>query len=95
MSKSFDLNSTVKRKDAHTLTSQVADEVVMLDTKTGDYIGLNPVGSIIWERINQPIVVAELCNQLTQEYDVNAQQCQADTVAFLTQLNDAGLLEIA
>jgi hypothetical protein len=90
----FNLSSTVKRKDAHTLSSQVADEIVMLDTKTGDYIGLNPIGSSIWEKIATPISVENLCNALLDEYDVTEQQCQEETLNFLKELNDSGLLEV-
>jgi Coenzyme PQQ synthesis protein D (PqqD) len=90
----FNLSTTIKRKDAHTLSSQVADEIVMLDTKTGDYIGLNPIGSSIWEKIARPVTVENLCNALLEEYEVTEQQCKDETLSFLNELNESGLLEV-
>jgi hypothetical protein len=87
-------DTIVQRKDAHTLSSQVADEIVMLDTHTGDYIGLNPIGSTIWEKIKEPISIEGLCNALLEEYDVTESQCKEETYAFLEELNNSGLLTV-
>jgi len=37
-----------KRNDENFLISQLGQELVLMDTKTGDYLGINAVGTHIW-----------------------------------------------
>jgi hypothetical protein len=45
------------------VTSDLEGEVVM-SIESGNYFGLNPVGSRIWELIEQPVKVAEVVEKL-------------------------------
>jgi len=76
------------------LTATVDDEVVMLSPDRGAYFGLNRVGSRIWELLTQPRQVADLCDALTAEFDVDGQTCQAETLAFVRRLERADLIEV-
>lgn len=74
------------------IASPVDNELVMMDMEQGMYYALDGVGSDIWERLAQPVQVADLCAQLVQEYDVDQATCQADVLAVLNEMAENGLL---
>lgn len=75
--------------------SPAGDEVVMLSVAKGKYYGLNDIAAAIWERIERPIGVGELCDSLRRMYKVSREECEADVLPFLEQLLAKGLLRIA
>jgi hypothetical protein len=85
---------TVIARRGELLTAAVDGDLVMLDPKSSVYFGLDPVGNRIWELLERPRSVDELCHALEGEFDVTAETCQADVLGFLEQLSDAELLEI-
>ncbi|REL33809.1 PqqD family protein [Rhodohalobacter sp. SW132] len=86
-------NSKIKRS-SRPLSSQVADELVMFDTESGKYYGLNNIATEVWNKIEEPVTVEELCRALTDEFDVTPQQCREDMLEFLPQLVEKGLIEV-
>jgi len=84
----------IKRSD-RLLTSSIADELVMFDTEKGKYYGLNDIATEIWNNLENPLTVDELCNQLTDEFEVSREQCLKDLLTFLPGLLKKGLIEIA
>lgn len=87
------LSSTIRR-NAHLLQAQVANEVVMMSIDAGAYFGIADVGKRIWELIEQPTTVADLCAQLRREYDVTADVCEAETLVFLNDLDRQGIIHV-
>ena len=85
------LDSVVCRS-SDVMASSVENELVMMDIDRGMYYALNAVGSDIWERIAQPSMVADLCDQLQQVYAVDAATCEADVLAVLNDMAANGLL---
>jgi hypothetical protein len=77
------------------LSSEVDDEEVVLDTESGTYYGLNAVGRLLWEQLQEPCTVEELVDAVASEFDVGREECRADVDAFLTDLGEAGLVERA
>lgn len=82
----------IKRSD-RPLTSSVADELVMFDTEKGKYYGLNDIAAEIWNILEEPMTVEELCDTLTDEFDVEEEECRSDLLNFLPKLLDKGLVE--
>jgi hypothetical protein len=64
----------------------IDDELVTLSIESGKYFIMDEIGARVWELLEQPVTVSALCSQLTEEYDVEASQCQQDVLAFLTEL---------
>jgi hypothetical protein len=85
---------TVVARRAEPLTAAVDEEMVMLDPRTSRYFGVDSIGARIWELLEQPVSVDEVCIALRGEFDVEEEACRADVLAFLEQLEDAELLEI-
>jgi hypothetical protein len=69
-------------------------EAAILDLKNGIYYGLDPVGARIWELIQNSTQVSSVVSQLLDEYDVEATQCEQDTLALLGQLEERNLIEV-
>ena len=87
-------NALVSRRE-HPLTNDLSDtETVMLDIERGTYFGLQHVGKVIWEQLESPIRVADLCGYLLTRFEVDTDTCQEEVDYFLAQLLDQGLIEV-
>ena len=76
------------------VTADMGKEIVMMSLEKSSYYGLDPIGSKIWERIEAPIRVAELCQGLAGEYDVDKEQCETDVLAFMNELYEHDIIHI-
>jgi Coenzyme PQQ synthesis protein D (PqqD) len=74
--------------------SKIEEHTALLSITNGAYYNLNPVASRVWQLIEQPCAAAVVVEQLLTEYAVERTQCEAQTLAFLQQLADAGLLTV-
>ena len=87
--------STVVKKSAQQVSCNLNDEVALLHLDTAFYFGLQGVGAQIWEGLDKPRTVADICDDITRDFDVSPAACQADVVRFLAGLQEAGLIETA
>jgi hypothetical protein len=69
-------------------------QAAILNLNDGMYYGLNEVGARIWSLLSEPITVGLIRDQLEREYDVDGDRCEKDLVTLLSQLQDAGLIEV-
>jgi len=76
------------------LDTEIDDQTVMMDIEQGSYFGLNETATRIWAMLAEPTVIGELCNRLTEQFDVPREQCEQQVVAFLGSLLDRGLLQV-
>jgi hypothetical protein len=90
----IDADARIVRR-AGALTAAVDEELVMLDPEESRYYGLNDVGASIWELLERPSTVAEICGKLTEEYRVAPELCREQVSDFVQQLVDAGLVQVA
>ena len=91
---SIELNSLVVRGE-NILSTPIDNELVILNVAKNNYVGLDEIGLRIWELLEKPIRVAELCKQLSREFDAAPEQIIEDTIPFLADLNDEGLINLA
>ena len=56
-------------------------------------ITLNDTGAFMFDLLISGISEKELADRLVDEYEVEREIAEADTVAFIKKLDDAGLLE--
>lgn len=75
------------------LHSKVDDEVVLMSVANDAYIGLDPIASRIWELLETPKSLEELCALLMEEYEVDLETCIRDTLSFLEEMEEKGLME--
>lgn len=75
--------------------SPIDDEVVMANLKTDKYYGLNPVSTRIWQLLEEPTRLVDVCQTLMHEFDVDEATCQAEVLEFAQSLVDAEMVTIA
>ena len=74
------------------LFQEVSGETVILDMVSEAYFGLDPVGTRIWQLMQEKGELQPVFDTLLQEYDVEAQQLEQDFASLLHSLADAGLI---
>ena len=77
------------------VSTDLEGEAVILNFDKGIYYGLDGVGARTWELLQSPVTVAEIRDTLVAEYEVEPGRCEADLRALLSELADAGLIELA
>lgn len=80
-----------RRKDG-LLVSELGNEMVMMDIESGNYIGLNETGRVIWELIEQPLKVDDLIKQLLNRYEIDYEECSRDTIEYLNKMDEQKIL---
>ena len=88
-------NECTIQRNQEILSSSINNETVMMDIESGQYIGLDPIATRIWQLIEQPITFDTLCTTLTDEYEVSPEQCKIDVTMFLEKSKQANLIVIA
>ena len=87
------LNSLVVRSK-EPMSAVAGDALVMFSVEKGSYYGLNDIAAAIWQRIEAPVAVADLCAGLQQDFDVSREQCEAEVLAFLRKIEGKGLVRV-
>lgn len=68
------------------------DGLAILDLGSNVYYSLNEVGAFVWNFIQTPRDAAEIRNQVTAEFDVDADRCASDIEALLASMTSHGLV---
>lgn len=76
------------------VSTEVGDDVAILNLDSGVYYGLNQVGARIWSLIAEPKTVRQIQEDVCAEYDVQPDQCYEDLRSFFMRLADAELVEV-
>jgi hypothetical protein len=76
------------------VSCQLDAETVVLHYDKGLYFGLNEVGTLVWNQVQQPRTVQEIHDAILREYEVSGEQCERDLIALLGQLSEKGLVEV-
>jgi len=82
------------RKQGDWLAAKVGEELVMMSAEKGNYIGLSEVGARIWELIETPRTVADVCRELTAEFEVTREVCRVEVEDFLGELEKHGAIAL-
>ena len=71
------------------------EEAVMMSVAAGRYYGLDAAGMRIWELLERPRTITELCMRLCEEFEVDAQTCEAEVMTFVDALIANGIVHEA
>ena len=86
--------SIVERKRG-LIASEIDGEIVALNIDTGVCYGLNAVGSRIFQMLNEPTRIADLCAKLVEEYAVEPAACEHDVLELVETLKGENLVVVA
>ena len=70
------------------------NETVLVNLAAGTYYSLDAIGTRVWELIQKPTSIADVCAVLVQEYQVEESQCRDDVFDLLDTLAAEGLLQV-
>jgi hypothetical protein len=76
------------------LSTTIEGESVILHVGSDKYYGFNEVGTYVWESIQRPRTIKEVCQDVTEEYNVEYDQCRADIEDLIRDLVDKNLARI-
>ena len=80
------------RNPAILAASLGADELALLDAARGKYFGLNSPGSRIWELLETPRTIGDLCETLIVEFAVDPAECAQDTRELIAEMVEATIV---
>jgi hypothetical protein len=86
--------ATVVRRKPERVFTRLDDELLALDAQAGRCYSLNHSSARVWELIEAPTEVSEVCERLTAEYDVEPARCVAEVTELLGRLREEGLIEV-
>jgi hypothetical protein len=85
---------TVVRAARSQVSTVLDGEAVLLELSRGVYFGLNEVGTVVWQLVQEPRTVASIRDAVCEEYDVTRERCLADVSSLLERMREEGLVEI-
>lgn len=75
-------------------STEIDGETVLLSIDKGNYYGMNKVLTSIWNWLEQPTKVSDICRRVTELYEVSDDVCQKDVMKALNDLQREGLIDI-
>lgn len=78
-------DSIVGRRDGW-LTAWIDGNLMMMHAGSDFYLNLSGSGVRIWELLEHPRSVADLCQALAREFDIEPEAARSEVVAFLDHL---------
>lgn len=89
----IDLTQTFKLS-TNQVSSSLDNETIILNHDAGVYYGLDEVGTLVWEQLQQkPATVEELKKTVLEEFDIDEATCENDIKVLLKELMDEKLVE--
>lgn len=88
----IELTSVIERNERDFLANHVGEEMVIMDIKSGNYIGINAVGARIWNMLDAPTPVALIIADLMEVYDVDEETCRTQTLEYLDKMAEQRLV---
>lgn len=90
----INMQSTIARAN-NLLATDLDDEMILMSIENGSYYGMEKTARRIWELIESPQTVSSLIDILSQEFSVAPDVCKSDTIAYLQDLCEEGLLVVS
>ena len=85
------LNSSLKVTD-DVVFRELDGEAIILNLASGVYFGLDPVGTRMWQLIEQHGRLADVVTAMRDEYDAPNDTVERDLVALVSELMQKGLV---
>ena len=82
------------RKQGDWLAAKIDEELVLMSAEKGKFVSINDVGTRIWELIEMPQDVGDICAILQKEFAVAPDVCRAEVEAFLNELTGHGVVTL-
>ena len=90
----MDIQTTLKR-NPELLAVDMDGETVMMDMDSGNYFGVNAVGSHIWEVLEMDNTAKAIIESVQSHFEMaEADNVQDDVLTFLSDMQEQKLIEV-
>jgi hypothetical protein len=72
---------------------ELQGELLLLNSEMGVCVSLDPMGTRMWQLIQQHHALHNVLEALLHEYEVTEAQCQQDLLGFVAQMLEDGFVE--
>jgi DNA-directed RNA polymerase delta subunit len=76
------------------ITRPVGEELFMFSAEKWKYYALNEVAAAVWRRLEHPLSIDRLCEELQHDFQVSPEQCLEDISHYLEELYANGLIRV-
>ncbi len=76
------------------LDQQVQGESVLLHLGTESYFGLNPLGTLVWQRLQAGLTLRGIHALILGEYAVEPEPLERDLLNLVDALHSSGLVQV-
>jgi hypothetical protein len=76
------------------LTQEVSGEMILLDLSKEQYLGLNDVGTKVWQLLQEGKNLEMVFETLLEEYDVDAELLKSDLNQLISDMHEAEVVEV-
>lgn len=89
------MSDLLVRRKGDLLATEVDGELVGLSVESGTCYGFNGTATRIWQMLEEPKLLSQLRDGLTQEFDVGPTECESEVRTLLASLESDGLVELS
>lgn len=95
---SFDnqrIDTLVFKRSSASVSTVLDDETVILNVETGEYSGLNEVGTVLWGTLEHEVTLKDMCDAVVANFSITLEGCSEDVQSFLKELAINKLIEVS
>ena len=81
------------RHASHAVSCPLGDGVAILDSRENRYFSLNPVGAVIWSKLDGRAAAEDVAGAVVEAFEIDAETARRDVERLLSELAEAGLIE--
>ena len=89
----LEIDSIIARNES-IFAGEIDDELVMVSIDSGTYFVLNLTARRIWEILEAPMSINDVCDKLIDEYEIDPQTCKAEVLQFVEKLQEKQVITI-
>ncbi len=89
----MDLNIKIIFLDS-VFAQEIDEEMVILDKDSENYFGLDEVGKVMWQEMQDKKILKDVFDSLVDIYDVQEDILKKDLQEFVNSLVDSKLIEV-
>ncbi len=89
-----EINKLLFRRSPESISTVLEGETVILDVESGVYSGLNEVGTVVWDLLENQVTFVEMRESIFAEFDVTREECSENLLSFLKELEHNKLMEV-
>jgi Coenzyme PQQ synthesis protein D (PqqD) len=80
--------------DESVLSREIEGDTVLLSMTRSEYYGLNPTGTRVWQLLQQPSRLADVCATMASEFDAESSEIERDVLGVVRDLIAHDLVRI-